>query len=110
MISLDIYVSAKGGDSAELEKVIVDVWMKAMRQQPGFIRATMMTPLSQEELDAMGAVRPPFSHEVISYWESEESRQEWVGRDLHQEVWPQVEAQAEKIVFTVSNCDQCWNM
>ena len=37
MISLDIYFSAKGGDSAELEKVIVDVWMEAMRQQPGFI-------------------------------------------------------------------------
>ena len=110
MISLDLYFNAKGGDSAELEKVIVDVWMEAMRQQPGFISATMMTPLSQEELDAMGAVRPPFSHEVISYWESEESRQEWVARDLHQEVWPQVEAQAEMIVFTVSNCDQSWNM
>lgn len=108
MIALDVYFSAKSGDNAGLEQVIVDVWMEAMRQQPGFIHATLMTPLSQEALDAMGAVRPPFSHEVISFWESEELRMEWVGRDIHQEVWPQVEAQAEMIVFTVSNCDQNW--
>ena len=110
MISLDVYFSAQDGNNAELERVIVNVWMEAMRQQPGFISATMMTPLSQEELDAMGAVRPPFSHEVISYWESEALRQEWVGRDIHQEVWPQVEALSEMTVYTVSNCDQSWNI
>ncbi len=110
MISLDVYFNAKDGNDAELEKVIVDVWMEAMRQQPGFISASLMTPFPQEELDAMGAVRPPFSHEVISYWESEELRQEWVARDIHQEVWPQVEAAAEVAMYTVSNCDQNWNL
>jgi hypothetical protein len=39
MISLDVYFSAKDGNNAELERVIVDVWMEAMRQQPGFISA-----------------------------------------------------------------------
>lgn len=110
MIALDVYFNAKDGESAELERVIVEVWMEAMRQQPGFVNATLMTPLPQEELEAMGAVRPPFSHEVLSYWESEELRQAWVGRDIHQEVWPQVEAAAEMIMFTVSNCDESWNL
>ena len=75
MISLDVYFNAKDGNDAELERVIVDVWMEAMKQQPGFISASLMTPLPQEALDAMGAIKPPFSHEVLSFWESEEQRQ-----------------------------------
>ena len=110
MISLDVYFSAKQGGEAELERIIVDVWMEAMRRQPGFVRAALLTPFSQERLDAMGAVRPPFSHEVISFWESEALRQAWVARDIHQEVWPQVEAAAEEIVYTVSNCGETWNV
>lgn len=110
MISLDVYLSARQGAEDELERVIVDVWMAAMRQQPGFLRAALLTPFPQEALDAMGAVRPPFSHEVISFWESEELRQEWVARDIHQEVWPQVEAAAEVIVYTVSDCGESWNL
>lgn len=110
MIALDVYFNAKDGNDAELERVIVDVWMEAMRQQPGFIRASLMTPFPQRELEAMGAVRPPFSYEVISFWESEALRQEWVARDIHQEVWPQVEAAAEVVIYTVSNCDRSWSM
>ncbi|MDE0430092.1 MAG: antibiotic biosynthesis monooxygenase [Caldilineaceae bacterium] len=110
MISLDVYFNAKDGNDAELERVIVDVWMEAMKQQPGFISASLMTPLPQEALDAMGAIKPPFSHEVFSFWESEEQRQAWVARDVHQEVWPQVEEAAEVIVYTVSNCDESWNI
>ena len=110
MIALDVYFNAKDGNDTELERVIVDVWMEAMKQQPGFISASLMTPVPQEALDAMGAVKPPFSHEVLSFWESEEQRQAWVARDIHQEVWPQVEAVAEVIVYSVSNCDATWNM
>ncbi len=37
MIALDVYFNAKGRRyDAELERVIVEVWMEAMRQQPGF--------------------------------------------------------------------------
>lgn len=110
MIALDVYLNAKDGNAAELEGVIVNVWMEAMKRQPGFISASLMTPLPQEELDAMGAVKPPFSHEVLSFWESEALRQAWVARDIHQEVWPQVEAAAEMIVYTVSDCGQSWNI
>lgn len=110
MIALDVYFNAKDGNSAKLERVIVDVWMEAMKRQPGFLRAALLTPLPQEELEALGAVRPPFSHEVISFWESEEQRRAWVARDVHQEVWPQVEAAAEAIVYTVSNCGESWKI
>ena len=110
MISLDVYFNAREGNDGKLERVIVDVWMAAMKKQPGFISASLMTPLPQEALDAMGAVKPPFSHEVLSFWESEDMRQQWVARDIHQEVWPQVEAAAEMIMYTVSNCDESWNL
>lgn len=110
MISLDIYFSASEGAEAELERAITEVWMEAMKQQPGFLRAALLTPLPQEELDAIGAVSPPFSHEVISFWESEEMRQAWVARDIHDEVWPQVTDLAAVVVYTVSNCDESWNI
>ena len=34
MISLDVYFSAKDGNNAEIERIIVEVWMQAMEQQP----------------------------------------------------------------------------
>jgi len=60
MIALDVYFNAKDGNVAELERIIVDVWMEAMRQQPGFVSASLMTPFPQEDLESMGAIRPPF--------------------------------------------------
>ena len=78
MIALDVYFTAKAGESAALEKAIVDVWMEAMRRQPGFLQAAMNTPFPDEELEALAAAKPAYTHGVVSFWESEERRLDWV--------------------------------
>ena len=110
MIALDVYFTAKAGESAALEKAIVDVWMETMQRQPGFLRAAMNTPFPDEELEALAAAKPAYTHGVVSFWESEERRLEWVARDIHQEVWPQVLQHAESVAYTLFNCPKTWNI
>ena len=53
MISLNVYLTAKEGQEAALETAIKDVWISAMTQQPGFLRATLNTPFSDDDLAAL---------------------------------------------------------
>ena len=110
MISLNVYLTAKPDKTAALEKAIVDIWLDAMNKQPGFLRAAMNTPFTDAELDALEASKPSYTHEVVSYWESEQQRLDWVARDIHQEVWPQIVAHADSISYTLYTCDETWNM
>ncbi len=110
MIALNVYFTSKSDRAAELERTIIEVWLEAMRKQPGFLRATMNTPFPDEELEALEASKPTHTHEVVSYWESERQRRDWVARDIHQEVWPQVVAYADSVSYTLYTCDETWNM
>ena len=110
VISLNVYLTPKSGQAAKLEHAIKDVWLTAMRQQPGFLGAALITPFSDEDLAKLEASRPAYSYEVVSYWNSEEERVTWVTRDIHQEVWPQVVEQAENVSYTLFNVDSSWNL
>jgi hypothetical protein len=108
MISLNVYLTPKAGRAAELERAIVDSWIAAMARQPGFLWAAMNTAYADAELAALAAAKPAHAYEVVAYWNSEKERAEWVARDIHQEVWPKVAAQAERISYTLFNCDRTW--
>ena len=110
MISLNVYLTPKAGKAAELACAIRDVWMKAMIEQPGFIRGSVNTPFPDADLDAIEAAKPSYAYEVVSYWASEEERLAWVARDVHQEVWPQVTAQAESVSYCLFNVGATWGM
>ena len=110
MISLNVYLTPKDGRANELERAIAEVWMTAMEAQPGFIRAAMITPFTDSELAAVEASKPPHAYEVVSYWTSEEERQAWAARDIHQEVWPQVVKETESVSYTLFNVSEGWNM
>ena len=110
MISLSVYLTPKAGKANELEHAVRNVWMKAMAEQPGFIRAALITPFSDEELEKLEASKPANLYEAISYWNSEDERVAWVSRDIHQQVWPQVTEKAEKVSYTLFNVRESWNM
>ena len=110
MISLNVYLTPKEGKAAELEHAIRDVWIEAMEKQPGFISAAMNTPFSDDDLDALEAAKPSYAYEVISSWNSEEERMAWVARDIHQEVWPQVVAQADSVSFSLFDVKASWGL
>ena len=110
MISLNVYLTPKEGMAQKLESAIQDVWIKAMIEQPGFIRAATVTPYSDDALAALEASKPEHAYEVVSYWRTEEERVAWTERDIHQEVWPQVVGAAESIGYTLQTVEQSWNM
>ena len=110
MISLNVYLTAKEGQEAVLETAIKDVWIAAMTQQPGFLRATLNTPFSDEDLAALEANKPDFAYEMVSYWRTEQERVEWVARDIHQEVWPQVIEHCADVSYTLFDCNTTWSM
>lgn len=110
MISLNVYLTAKPGEAAALERAIKDVWIAAMTQQPGFLRATLNTPFSDDDLAALEAMKPAHAYEMVSYWRTEQERVDWVARDIHQEVWPQVIEHCADVSYTLFNCDATWSM
>lgn len=83
MISLHVYINPKSGRQAELEANIRDRWLAAMSTQPGFISAAVLTPFADDALEALGASKPKTAYQVVSFWESEGLRLEWVARPIH---------------------------
>ena len=72
-----------------------------MSKQPGFVQAATLTQFDDESSEDI---------EVISYWESEELRLEWVARPIHDEVFASIMDLAETISPTVKTVSNTWNI
>ena len=72
-----------------------------MSKQSGFVQAAMLTQFDDESSEDI---------EVISYWESEELRLEWVARPIHDEVFASIMDLAETISPTVKTVSNTWNI
>ena len=109
MIALHMFFKPKADKDEELESAIRDKWIAAMAQQPGFIRAIMLLPYSDEQLEEIGLARPEHTFEVISFWESEEQRSAWATRPIHNEVMSYVNAAAESKASSLRVVSHTWN-
>ncbi len=103
MITLHVYLKPKSGQAGALQAAILDPWISTMSEQPGFAQAAMLTPFGDDEKGSNDI-------EVVSYWESEELRLEWVARPIHNEVFAQIMELAETISPTVKTVGQTWNI
>ena len=110
MISLNVYLTPRSGKAAELESVVRDRWIKAMAEQPGFLRAAALRPFPDDELAALEATRPQNAYEVVAYWETEAQRVDWTQRSIHAEVLADVLAASESVTYTLQTVEQSWNM
>ena len=110
MISLNVYLTPKAGRKNELERAVREVWMEAMAQQPGFLRAAIIAPFGEEVLADLEATKPSYVYEIVSYWNSEEERLAWVARDIHQEVWPHVVKEAAEVSYTLFTVEASWKL
>jgi len=110
MICLVVDLKAKPGQVRELESAIVERWMRAMEQQPGFLRAALLRPYPRAQLERLAAAQPDVDFQVVSYWQSEEERTAWVGRSIHQEVWPQVGERAALVSYTLYEVATGWSL
>jgi heme-degrading monooxygenase HmoA len=81
MVALHVDLQLKPGAGPELEKTFRDVFRPAISAQPGFSRVTLLR--STLEAD---------SYRLTIEFQAESLRLNWVATDLHQQVWPQMEA------------------
>ncbi len=100
MITLHVYLTPIPGQAEALQAAIFDPWISTMSEQPGFVQAAMLTPFEDEDSDDI---------EVVSYWESEELRLEWVARPIHDEVFAPIMEHAESVSPTVKTVSHTWN-
>ena len=101
MITLHVYLTPKSGQGEALQAAIEDPWISAMSEQPGFIQAAMLTSFKDQSSDEIV---------VVSYWESEELRLEWVARPVHDEVFASIMELAETISPSVKTVSTTWNI
>lgn len=101
MITLHVYLTPRPGQAQALQNAIRDTWISAMSEQPGFNRAAMLTPFDDEGSENI---------EVISYWESEQLRLDWVDRPIHDRVFAPIMALAESVESTVKTVGHAWNV
>jgi heme-degrading monooxygenase HmoA len=101
MITLHVYLTPKSGEGDALRTAINDPWISTMADQPGFVQAAMLTPFGDDSSEDI---------EVVSYWESEELRLEWVARPIHDEVFAGIMANAETVSLTVKTVTSTWGV
>ena len=84
MVSLHIDLQLKPGAGPELEKTFRQVFRPAVSAQPGFVAVALLHPTSE----ATG-------YRLVIEFQTEQLRLDWVATDLHQQVWPQIEAHCD---------------
>ena len=101
MITLHVFLIPKTGQAAALQAAIQDTWISAMSDQPGFVQAAMLTPFGDADSEDI---------EIVSYWESEQLRLEWVARPIHDQVFAAIMELAESVSSNVKTVGQTWNI
>lgn len=77
---LHVELQVKQGDAGALVAGYQSVFRPAISRQPGFHAVRLLRPV-----DAPG-------YRLVIEFDQEEQRERWVASDLHQQVWPQLEA------------------
>ena len=81
MVTLHVDLQAKPGAGSALEQTFREAFRPAIRAQQGFVETALLHSDSE-----------PDSYRLVIAFESEALRQKWVATDLHQQVWPMMEA------------------
>lgn len=82
MFVLHVDVSVKPGMTKALEVTYRDIFVPAISKQAGFSGTKLLRAISPEA----------HSHRLVIVFESEALQKKWVATDLHQEVWPKMDA------------------
>ncbi|HET6217307.1 MAG TPA: antibiotic biosynthesis monooxygenase [Acidobacteriaceae bacterium] len=81
MFVLFVDMKLKPGAQAALEKTYTEVFRPAISRQEGFRGVELLRPNQAGDQWRLSLA-----------FESHELQKKWVGMDLHQEVWPQMES------------------
>src|SRR3954463_9114868 len=97
MIELHIYLTAKPGQQAELERVYREAYVPAITVQGGYRSTTLLRPYDAETAGRIGGQRPDYDYEINIAFDTEAQRMAWATGPEHQVCWPLVEALCDAI-------------
>jgi heme-degrading monooxygenase HmoA len=80
-VTLHVDLWAKPNVGSALRKTFRDVFYPAISAQPGFVKSALLRTDPETDL-----------YRLVITFESEDLRVKWVATDVHQQVWPQMEA------------------
>jgi len=89
MVSLHIDLQLRPGAGPGLERTFRQVFRPAISAQPGFVAVALLQPTSE----ATG-------YRLVIEFQTEQLRLGWVATDLHQQVWPKIEAHCASYAVT----------
>ena len=92
MIELHIYLTAKPGKAAEIERTYRDAYVPAITNQQGFRSATLLRPYEAATAERIGGRPVAYDYEINIAFDTEEQRMAWATGAEHQVCWPQMEA------------------
>ena len=81
MVVLHVDLQSKPAAGSALAQTFREAFRPAIRAQQGFVETALLHSVSEPE-----------SYRLVIAFESEPLRQKWVATDLHQQVWPMLEA------------------
>jgi heme-degrading monooxygenase HmoA len=82
MFTLHVDLSVKPDMTKALEATYRDIFVPAISKQAGFSETKLLRAISPEA----------HSYRLVIAFESEKLQKTWVATDLHQQVWPKMEA------------------
>jgi heme-degrading monooxygenase HmoA len=91
MFVLHVKVKMKAGQAATAEKVFAGPFKAAIAAQPGFRDVQFLRPSDNGD------------HVLSIAFENQPFQQQWVGTDIHGEVWSQMEQNFEGYTVTTFN-------
>jgi heme-degrading monooxygenase HmoA len=89
---LNVDLDVKSSSEKSLENIFKTVFLLAISKQEGFSRTQLLRPHKAGE-----------AYRLFIEFDSQSSQQKWVAQPLHQEVWPQMEANFDN--YSVQNFD-----
>ncbi len=97
MIELHIFLTAKQGAHAEIERTYRERYVPAIVVQKGFRSTTLLKPYGANTSGGIGANVSPFDYEIDIAFDSEADRAAWATGPEHVDCWPRMEALCDRI-------------
>ena len=82
MFILHVDIVLKPNSWENLSRTYRDKFVPAISTQAGFVNTMLLRPVEKGEFD----------NRLVIEFESHETQQAWVATDVHQQVWPEMEA------------------
>jgi heme-degrading monooxygenase HmoA len=94
MFLLHVDLKPKPGAQQSLESTYAEIFRPAISIQKGFGETRLLTPVEKEG-----------DYRLIIGFDDRPSQQQWVATEVHQKVWPQMEANCTEYSVKYFNSD-----